>query len=1400
MLARGALRLLRTAALAAAVLSAMTVPAAHAQRDAPLDPTARRTLRPAAARLAESLPASAPSRRMGPTRVDARGRIRADYRLAIAPTAGASPEAAARAVLAAGAARYGLDPALAALRLDTVVNGTSGASVRFQQVARLASGEALPVVGRGATVTLGPEGRALAVAVNAEAVGQGVPAFALSPEAALDRVRDDVLAVPGAVRLVERAAFVGTDASVRPAYVVDATPDGVPTAWRSVVDGQTGALLHLSERSVGHRRASAGSASRWLHDPESAGPRRTTRPVESRASSAVLVDGSGLAFVPDPLTSAGVAYGTPGYVDGGDADTPELSAQRREVALPQITQSGGRVVLVGPYVEITGEAIAGGIAAVVPSETSPTGFRYARSDPRFESVMAYHHLDASQRYVQRLALGRPIRERPVRVNPRGMSDDDSRYVFDQNALLFGTGAIDDAEDADVIWHEYGHVLLNDQTPGLFESFEARALHEGWSDYWAATYSRRLMAEGRVPAHDWRRVYSWDGNAGCWQGRRLDHPGVYGATDRSRMGYPATPGCAPFSTLYQWGLLWATTLAEVQTDVGIETMDRLVVASLAMLGGAAGPFPAAPPMEVAAEALIAADRALYGGAHEGVLVARLGARGFVDLAAFGPVVRHTPLAPTEQAGGTRRVEVDATSSTSTVAAVRVVLRVDGGAVQTLALAPVGGERWAGDLPLPAGPATVAYAVEAEDAAGRRTRLPVSTDSSFAFQSGPDRVAPSLAHAPALAVPRGAFPLRLVATVADALGVDTVVVDVALERGGAVVRSGRAGLARTSGDARQGTYVGTVPIAQADVRAGDVLVYTVRAIDRAAAANTATSGPHRVPVVAEGVVASFTAEADEGVALGGAWQRGHPTRFPGGARAGQGVYATGLTAPYPATAGASVLALPPLDLSFGPATLAFWYWIDAEAGDGCGAACDGGQVQVSTDGGRTWRRLALASAPGLPRPDADTLTVVPSSGAVLDGPRVIGSWTLGWQRATAALPAAPAVRVRFVFVTDAGNVFPTRFGFGGWALDSITVSTQPPPAPPAPVHVAVSLPEVVGPGEPIAVQADLDTDAAADVRAIVRVRRAGAPAVLTDSVRLVQDPVRLRRFTGRILQAEQAGDAFEVEVRVTDVAGQVARGSAAVPVRLRAQADALAGVAASGLWRTYDGLWIATAPGDGSATPPASSLVLPPRAIPANADAVRLVVRQRTLLQAGAGGVVEASTDDGASWQLLVPTRAYPGTLDLPGHPLHGSPTLVGRDTAALAFDLSGFRGQTVRLRARLVTGRDLAVGEYWEVESARVELTSPDGVFDAPAAFAVSRPFPNPFGDRLAFAVTLPEPARLDVHLVDALGRRVAVLADGTERDAGTHALTADVPGLAAGVYVLVVRAGRDRWTGTVVKR
>ena len=77
----------------------------------------------------------------------------------------------------------------------------------------------------------------------------------------------------------------------------------------------------------------------------------------------------------------------------------------------------------------------------------------------------------------------------------------------------------------------------------------------------------------------------------------------------------------------------------------------------------------------------------------------------------------------------------------------------------------------------------------------------------------------------------------------------------------------------------------------------------------------------------------------------------------------------------------------------------------------------------------------------------------------------------------------------------------------------------------------------------------------------------------------------------------------------------------------------------------------------------------------------------------------------------------------------------------------------------------------------------------PAAFALSAPAPNPTAGASRVAFDVPEATDVSVAVYDLLGRRVAVLADGSVA-AGRHEARLDAQALAPGVYVVRMAAGR----------
>ena len=123
--------------------------------------------------------------------------------------------------------------------------------------------------------------------------------------------------------------------------------------------------------------------------------------------------------------------------------------------------------------------------------------------------MAYYWVTEAQKYIQSLGFGttrRPINResQDVRINQYGVDNSFSTDKHDE--LRFGKGGVDDAEDAEVILHEYGHAMQDSQqTPfGFGPSEEAGAIGEGFADYWAVTVTNVI-----APTPDPACVADWD---------------------------------------------------------------------------------------------------------------------------------------------------------------------------------------------------------------------------------------------------------------------------------------------------------------------------------------------------------------------------------------------------------------------------------------------------------------------------------------------------------------------------------------------------------------------------------------------------------------------------------------------------------------------------------------------------------------------------------------------------------------------------------------------------------------------------------------------------------------------------------------------------------------------------
>ena len=218
---------------------------------------------------------------------------------------------------------------------------------------------------------------------------------------------------------------------------------------------------------------------------------------------------------------------------------------------------------------------------------SPDSFWFDRNNAGFEEVNVYYHLSAFRQYLALLGFD-SLALFSLKVDAHGMDGaDQSAYSPLQEILAFGDGNVDDAEDASVILHEYGHVLCQAAFPFGNSGQERRALEEGICDYLAGSYLRGSSTY--LPG----RIYRWDGNNEFWPGRSLNSSSIY-PTDLS-------------GSLYADGGIFCSALGRLENSIGRNSLHKILLSSLSGLGPGFS-------MPAAARLILLADSNLFLGEH------------------------------------------------------------------------------------------------------------------------------------------------------------------------------------------------------------------------------------------------------------------------------------------------------------------------------------------------------------------------------------------------------------------------------------------------------------------------------------------------------------------------------------------------------------------------------------------------------------------------------------------------------------------------------------------------------------------------------------------------------------------------------------------------------------------
>jgi zinc metalloprotease ZmpB len=308
---------------------------------------------------------------------------------------------------------------------------------------------------------------------------------------------------------------------------------------------------------------------------------------------------TGTVFDPNPVTQLGLENLT----DNKDADDPVFAPAYHQVTLTNLDGSG---TLTGAYVTVkssTGKA-AQSVAGAFPA--------YHRDVDQFEQVMGYYWVNTAQAYLQHLGFGSTlpaVNQRQIELRIDQFGGDNSFFRDDKANITLGKGGVDDAEDAEVIVHEYGHSVQDGQVTGFGTNLESGSIGEGFSDYLSVVVTS--WASGVPTLTPEACVADWDSTSytrttpHCL--RRLDGTKVYPAD--------------VVGEVHADGEIWSRALWDIRTALGDVKGTTLII-------DAQFDFAPDTSFHAAALATVAAAQRLYGSSAAHTVQAAFAARGIL----------------------------------------------------------------------------------------------------------------------------------------------------------------------------------------------------------------------------------------------------------------------------------------------------------------------------------------------------------------------------------------------------------------------------------------------------------------------------------------------------------------------------------------------------------------------------------------------------------------------------------------------------------------------------------------------------------------------------------------------------------------------------------------------------
>ena len=194
------------------------------------------------------------------------------------------------------------------------------------------------------------------------------------------------------------------------------------------------------------------------------------------------------------------------------------------------------------------------------ASNASNSFIFDRSSDGFSEVMGYYYLDYAERYIQSLGFTN-VNNRQQVFSVNRLKIDNSFYSPNSKEITYGLGGVDDAEDADVILHEYGHSIQDNQVLNFGSSLEAGSMGEGFGDYWAGTVGAQFSGGFQdLCLAEWDATSYSSTNPPCL--RRLD----------STKHYPESVA----GEVHDDGEIWSAALWQIRGAIGAQRADTVIL--------------------------------------------------------------------------------------------------------------------------------------------------------------------------------------------------------------------------------------------------------------------------------------------------------------------------------------------------------------------------------------------------------------------------------------------------------------------------------------------------------------------------------------------------------------------------------------------------------------------------------------------------------------------------------------------------------------------------------------------------------------------------------------------------------------------------------------------------------